>query len=134
MRPSSDGLHGLSSIPNSARIFSSPQHPGPIGVHPTSYRMVSESLSIEVKQQEHVADHSHPSSADFKKSGNIPPVSHISSWHSAYLITRKTLSCFYNVFTFPILWKLDPVSTVTSKVREALLFLLASRQPHSASE
>jgi hypothetical protein len=39
--------------------------------------------SPEVKWEGRDADHSPPSSAQVKNDGAIPPLSHISSWHSA---------------------------------------------------
>jgi hypothetical protein len=40
-------------------------------------------LSLRVKRPGHEADHSPPSSAEVKNVGAIPPLPHISSWHSA---------------------------------------------------
>jgi hypothetical protein len=49
------------------------------GAHPASYsRGTVEDLSPGVKRQEREANHSLPSSAEFKKRGAIPPLPHVS--------------------------------------------------------
>jgi hypothetical protein len=42
-----------------------------------------------VRRSGHIADPSPPSSAEVKESGAIPPLPHMSSWHSAYLIKHR---------------------------------------------
>jgi hypothetical protein len=39
---------------------------------------------------------SHPSSAEVKKGGAIPPLPHMSSWHNAYLIKHRDNFTSYN--------------------------------------
>jgi hypothetical protein len=48
----------------------------------------------QVKQQGREADFSPPSSVEIKKSGSIPPLPRVSSWHSAYLIKHRDNSTF----------------------------------------
>jgi hypothetical protein len=50
----------------------------------------------EVKRQGREGDHSPLSSAEVKNSGAIPPLPHVSSWHSAYLI--KDRGQFYIIY------------------------------------
>jgi hypothetical protein len=73
------GLDGPGSIPGSAIFFFSPQRPDRPRPH---IQLVPGALSPGVKRQGREADHSPPSSADVKKGGPIPPLPHISSWHS----------------------------------------------------
>jgi hypothetical protein len=65
-------LDGWDSIPSRASILSS------------GYRRA---LSLRVKQPGQKADHSPPSGAKLKDGGAIPPLPHMSSWHSAQLNT-----------------------------------------------
>jgi hypothetical protein len=44
---------------------------------------IPENLSLGIKRQGCEADHSPPSSAEVEKDGDIPPLPHISPWHSA---------------------------------------------------
>jgi hypothetical protein len=44
-----------------------------------------------------IVDHTPPSSAKVKKSGAIPPLPHISSCHSAYLIKHRDNFTFLSV-------------------------------------
>jgi hypothetical protein len=53
------------------------------GAHPTSYPMGTGAISLGVKPPGCGADHSPPSSAEVKNVGAIPPLLHMSSWHSA---------------------------------------------------
>jgi hypothetical protein len=73
------------SIPNSARFFFSPQRPdqlwGPPSLLSNGYR--GGEISSGVKRQGHEANHSPRSTAEVKNGGAIPPLPHISSWHSA---------------------------------------------------
>jgi hypothetical protein len=48
------------------------------------------------KQWGHQADHSPPSSAEVKKGAAIPPLPHMPSWHTAYLIKHR------DSFTLPL--------------------------------
>jgi hypothetical protein len=50
-----------------------------------------------LKRQGRENDHSSPSSAEVKKVGAIPPLPHMSSWHSALLIKHRTT---YLIFWF----------------------------------
>jgi hypothetical protein len=45
------------------------------GAHPASYQM-------GIKRPGREADHSPPSSAEVKNGGALPPLPHMSSWHS----------------------------------------------------
>jgi hypothetical protein len=49
----------------------------------SSTQWVSGAVSPGVKCQGHEADHSSPHSAEVKNDGDIPPLPHTSSWHSA---------------------------------------------------
>jgi hypothetical protein len=57
--------------------------------HPESYLMGIRGFSQGVKRPRRDADHSPPSSAEVKDYVYIHPLSHTSSWHSAYKL------CFY---------------------------------------
>jgi hypothetical protein len=46
-------------------------------------------ISSGVNQLGHEADHSPPSSAEIRNGRTIPPVPHVSSWHSASLIKHR---------------------------------------------
>jgi hypothetical protein len=81
------GLDGQGSIPSrDKRFLSAPQHQnqpwGPPSLLSTGYG--GGALSTGVKQTGHEADHSTPSSAEFKNGGAIFPLPHMSSQHSAY--------------------------------------------------
>jgi hypothetical protein len=53
------------------------------GAHPASYPMGTGALSPGVKRLGCEAGHSAPSSTEVKHGGAIPPLPHMSSWHSA---------------------------------------------------
>jgi hypothetical protein len=77
------GLDGPGSIPGSERLFSTPQHPdrfwGPLSLLSNGHQGVS----LGRKWPGREAEDSPPSSAEVKKGGAIPPLLHMSSWHSA---------------------------------------------------
>jgi hypothetical protein len=75
-------LHGLGSNLTNERLF--PTAFGPIlGSTQPPIQWVPGALSPGVKRQGRKADHSPPSIAEVKKGGAIPPLSRMSSWHSA---------------------------------------------------
>jgi hypothetical protein len=78
----SDGLDGTGSIPGSARLFSSPPRPDR-PTQPLIQWVVPGVLYPGVKRPVREADHSPPSGAQAKDGGAIPPLPHMSSWHSA---------------------------------------------------
>lgn len=53
------------------------------GAHPAFHPMGTADSFPSVKHQGCQADHSPPPSAEAKKGGAIPPLPHVSSWHSA---------------------------------------------------
>jgi hypothetical protein len=63
-------------------LFSTASRPtlGPIQSH---IQWVLGALSPRVNRQGREADHSPPTSAEFKNGGAIPPLPYMSSWHSA---------------------------------------------------
>jgi hypothetical protein len=73
------------SIPGSARIFSSPLRPARLCPPPPQppIHWVSGGSSLGVKRQGRKANHSPPSSAEVMIGEAIPPLRHMSSWHSA---------------------------------------------------
>jgi hypothetical protein len=60
--------------------------------HPASY---PGALSMGVKWQGCEADHLPPSSAKVKKGGVIPPLPHMTSWHSVQIIKHRDNFTFY---------------------------------------
>jgi hypothetical protein len=80
------GPDGQGSIPGRSKIvclFSTASTPalGPTQPHP---QWVTGALSPRVKRLGREADHSHPSSAEVKNGGTIPPLPpHTSSWRGA---------------------------------------------------
>jgi hypothetical protein len=52
-------------------------------------------LNIYTSRPGREADHSPPSSADAKNDGSIPPLHHMSSWHSADLIQLRDNFTFF---------------------------------------
>jgi hypothetical protein len=68
------------------------------GAHPVSYSVGTGGCIPEVKRPGLEADHSPPPSDEIKKEGDIRPLPHISSWHSAYLIKHR------NIFPFTSFW------------------------------
>jgi hypothetical protein len=79
-------VDGAGYIPGSARFFSSSYRPDRLWDPP---RFLSSGYRGWVKRQGREFDHSPPSSAEVKNGGNIPPLSHMSSWHSAELIKHR---------------------------------------------
>jgi hypothetical protein len=73
------GLDGPGSILGSARFFPS-QRLGPMQ---PPIQWILGAFSPGVKRQGREADHSSLFSAEPKKRGAIPPLPHMSSWHSA---------------------------------------------------
>jgi hypothetical protein len=71
------GLEFPGSIPGMANFFSSPEISD--GPH---VQWIPETISLGVKRPGHEANYSPPSSAEVKNSGAIPPLPHMSSWHS----------------------------------------------------
>jgi hypothetical protein len=53
------------------------------GAHPSSYAIVPGAIPPGVKRPGREADHSAPTTVKFKNGGAIPPLPHMSSWHSA---------------------------------------------------
>jgi hypothetical protein len=74
------GLDGLGSISGMARLFSCPQRPDPLWGPPS---LLSNGYQPQfpqgVKRPGHEADHSHPSSAEVKNGGVMPPLPNMSS-------------------------------------------------------
>jgi hypothetical protein len=66
------GLHGRGLIPDRGS-----------GAHPASYTMDNAGFFPGVKRPGSESDNSPPSSAEVKNDGAIPPLPHMSSWHSA---------------------------------------------------
>jgi hypothetical protein len=75
-------LARLGSFPGSARFFSFPQRPDRLWDPHSLLSKVYRGYFPGVKRQARIADHSPPTSAEVKKSGAIPPLSHLSSWHT----------------------------------------------------
>jgi hypothetical protein len=53
------------------------------GTYPASIQWALGALSLGIKQKEHEAEHSPPSSLEVKNSGVIPPIPHMPSRHGA---------------------------------------------------
>jgi hypothetical protein len=78
------GLDGQGSIPGRGKIFLSFIASRPaLGPTQPPIQWVPGALSPGVKWYGHEADHSPPSSVKVKNCGAIPPLPHMSSWHSA---------------------------------------------------
>jgi hypothetical protein len=73
------GLDSPGLIPGSARFFSSPQHPYQLWGSPSLLSNGYWGLLLQGRE----ADHSPSYSAEVKNGGPIPPLPHMSSWHSA---------------------------------------------------
>jgi hypothetical protein len=74
-------MNGPGSISGSARFFSFPQRADRLWGPPS---LISNAcVKRGVKQQGREVDHSPLSSAEVKNGGAIPPLLHMSSWHSA---------------------------------------------------
>jgi hypothetical protein len=88
----SDGLHAgwprFYSWQCKIFLFSTASRPI-LGSTQSPIQRVLGALSLGVKQQGHDAGHSPPSSVEVKKGGAIPPLPHMSSWHSALLIKHR---------------------------------------------
>jgi hypothetical protein len=76
------GLDNPDSIPSMVGFFSS-QLPDRLWGLPNLIQRVPVAISPGVKWPGSGADHSPPSSAEVKNNGPIPPLPHMSSWHSA---------------------------------------------------
>jgi hypothetical protein len=63
-------------------LFSTASRPA-LGPTQPPIQWVPGGLSVGVKRLGREADHSHPSSAEVKNGGAIPPLLHVSSWRSA---------------------------------------------------
>jgi hypothetical protein len=76
-----DGWHLVPGMGNIFLFFTASR----LGLGPTQppIQWVPRALSLGVKQPGDEADHSPPYSAKVKKGGGIPPLLHMSSWHSA---------------------------------------------------
>jgi hypothetical protein len=84
------------SIPSRGRRFLTFSMARPALGHTQPFvQCVPGSLSLGVKQPGSEADHSPPSSAEDKNGGDIPPLPHMSLWHSAYLIKDRDNFTFY---------------------------------------
>jgi hypothetical protein len=70
------------SIPGMAGIFSTTSRP-PLGPTQPRTQWIPQAISPGVKRLGREADHSPPPSGEIKKGGAIPPLPHMSSWHSA---------------------------------------------------
>jgi hypothetical protein len=80
----SDGLDGPGFDSRECKIclFSTASRPI-LGLTQLPIEWLPGALSLWVKRQGRESDHSPPSSAEVKKGGAIPPLPHMSSWHSA---------------------------------------------------
>jgi hypothetical protein len=58
---------------------------------------IPRALSPEIKPPEREANHSHPSSAETKNDGDIPPLHHTSSWSGVLLIKHRQNLAFFNL-------------------------------------
>jgi hypothetical protein len=79
------GLGSWDSIPGRSKrffLYSTVSRPA---LEPTQppVQWVLQALVPKIKQPGREADHSPPPAAEIKNSGAIPPLPHISSWHSA---------------------------------------------------
>jgi hypothetical protein len=78
------GLDCWGSIPARARDFSYSTESRPaLGPTQPPVQWVPKALPTRVVQPGSEADHSPLSSAKVKNDGDIPPLPHLSSWHSA---------------------------------------------------
>jgi hypothetical protein len=81
-------------FPAGVRIYSEQTN---TGAYLASSIMGTGTLSPGAKLQGREADHSALSTAEVKKDGAIPPLSDMSSWRGAYLIThRDNFAPFFN--------------------------------------
>jgi hypothetical protein len=71
-------------------LFSTASRPT-LGPRQPHIQWVPGAVSPGVKRLGREADHSPPSSAEVKNGGAIPPLSHMSSWYSAYLLHQMKL-------------------------------------------
>jgi hypothetical protein len=67
------------------------------GTHPVSYPVGTGGSSPGVKWQRHEANISHPCSDEVKKYGDIPPLPHMSSWHSAITLPFYLMGAQLNI-------------------------------------
>jgi hypothetical protein len=81
-------LDDMDSIPAMARFFfSAASRPTLRPTHPLQW--LQRLISLGVKWPGHETDHSPPTTAEEKNGRAIPPLPHMSSWHSAYLIKHR---------------------------------------------
>jgi hypothetical protein len=69
-------------------LFSTVSRPA-LGPTQPPFRWVPRAISPRVKRLGREADHSPPSSAEVNNDGAIPPLPHMSSWHSDKLIKHR---------------------------------------------
>jgi hypothetical protein len=81
----SAGRPGLDSRQCKICLFSTASRPN-IGPTQPPIQLVLGALSPGVKRQGRVADHLAPTSAEVKQRGAIHPLSHVSPWHSVYIL------------------------------------------------
>jgi hypothetical protein len=70
------------------------------GAHSVSYPMGTGDSFPGDKAAGHEADHSPPSSVEFKNGGAMPPLPHTSSWHSAWSIKHRDNFTFLFFFLY----------------------------------
>jgi hypothetical protein len=90
--------------------------------HPASHSMGTMGSFSGVKRKGREADPSPPSSAELKKSGAIPQLSHMSSWHNAELIKHRD-----NFKIFPSRTDLV-IGTLLNKVTKILADILITQK------
>jgi hypothetical protein len=90
------GLDGPASIPGRGKIFlfSTTCRPA-LGPTQPPIQWAPGTLYPRIKRPGRKADHSPPSSAEVKNGGAIPPLPHMSSWHSVWLIKHRDNFTFY---------------------------------------
>jgi hypothetical protein len=92
-------MDGRGSIRGRGKIFLfSITSRSALGPTQSPIRWVLGAISPRVKRLRREADHSPPSSAEVKKGGAIPPLPHMSSWHSDSLINHR--DNFISGFTY----------------------------------
>jgi hypothetical protein len=139
------GLDYPGSVPGSSKtfLFSTACRP-PRRPRRSPIYWVPGALYPEVKRQGREADHLPPSSAEVKNGGAIPPLLHMSSWHSAQLIKHTDnftsftyslaltswakLSVYYSKCKLIKVWRhtfqVDPRSKLWLRVVSSLKFEL----------
>jgi hypothetical protein len=104
-------LDGRGLIPGRGKIFlfSTVSRPARRSTQPP-IQWVLAALSLGVKQPGCKTCHSPPSSAEAKNGTAIPPIPHMSSWYSAWLITQS------DNFTFYLYWYITELIPTTSVI------------------